>query len=297
LALFEQSFTQILGLAREMGLVQMGTVAVDGTKLAANASRRANVNAEQLRRADLAVAKELLNKADEADRNDRDEGGGGLPPGLANVTERRARLAAAKAKLAQRKDPEAKVNMTDPDSGLQPPSRPGGAFTQGYNAQAAVESGPARLIVATRVLSTPSDHNQLSDTVAAIPSVLGPLRVVVADRGYDSHKDIVRARAQSHASVLCPPSHRFNPKGPSGRGPKRRALHAERAQRFAWARSAGGQALLKLRATLIEPVFGHIKSALGFRGFRLRGLLKVNLEWKLLSLAYNITRLWRCRPA
>lgn len=297
--LFETSFAQVLGLARELGVVQLGTVAVDGTKVLANASKRANVSPErlaQLRLTDLQRGAELWAQAEAADAHGGDDGTR-LPQSLARASERRARLQAAQAALAQRRSAKPQVNTTDPDSRLQPPSQPGGGFTQGYNAQAAVDTGPARLIVAARVTAEPSDHNQLSATVAAIPVPVGRPQVVIVDRGYDSHADIVHTQQQSGARVFCPPSHRFNPHGPSSRGRQRQALHAERAGRHAWAESPAGHALQRLRRTTIEPAFGMIKAALGFRAFHLRGLAQVNAEWLLVALAYNLRRLWSRQPA
>ena len=295
LALVQESFVQVLALARELGLVRLGLVAVDGTKLLANASKRATVSAAQLaalQAADAHTAQGLLIRAEEADRSPREEGTR-LPRRLAQPAQRRARLQAAQAVLAQRRSAGAQVNTTDPDSRLQPPSQPGGGFTQGYNAQAAVDTAPARLIVAARIADTTTDHNQLSGTVAAIPVELGRPVVVVADRGYDSHEDIVRTAQLSGAQICCPPAHRFNPHSASAIGRQRQARQSERLARDQLARSARGQAWLRLRRTTIEPVFGMIKAALGFRRFQLRGRSKVEGEWQLVALAYNLRRLWQ----
>lgn len=294
LGLVRESFVQVLGLARELGLICLGTVAIDGTKVLANASKRANVTLEQLQRLraqDLGQTQALLAEAEKADQTSREEGTK-LPRSLAARAERRARLEAAQAVLAARRaSARPQVNTTDPDSRMQPPSQPGGGFTQGYNAQAAVETGPARLIVGARIADSPSDHNQMAATAAVIPPALGTPQVIVVDRGYDSHHDMVQTTRQTGARICCPPSHRFNPAG-SASGGRRRARQAERAVRHRWTHSVEGQALLRLRRTTIEPVFGMIKAAMGFRRFHLRGLPKVEAEWLLVALAYNLRRIW-----
>jgi len=96
-----------------------------------------------------------------------------------------------------------------------------------------VDTAPARLIVAARIADTTTDHNQLSGTVAAIPSSWSPV-VVVADRGYDSHEDIVRTAQLSGAQICCPPAHRFNPHSASAIGRQRQARQSERLARDQW---------------------------------------------------------------
>jgi hypothetical protein len=277
-----------------LGLIHLGIVAIDGTKLLANASKKQNVTAAQLevlRGKDLQQTEGVLLAAEQADQLGREDGTK-LPRALAGRAERKARLEAAQAVLAARHaSAKPQVNTTDPDSRLQPPSQPGGGYSQGYNAQAAVDASGARLIVGARLADTPTDHNQMAATAAAIPTALGKPQVIVVDRGYDSHDDIVRTAAQTGAQIFCPPSHRFNPAGPSP-GRQRRELHAERAQRFRWANSPDGESLVRLRRTTIEPVFGMIKSAIGFRAFHLRGFAKVEGEWLLVALAYNLRRIW-----
>jgi transposase len=318
------SFVRVLELAREVGLLRVGTVAVDGTKVWANAAKRATLSAAQVEQ-ELGFlqeqVEELLTKAEAADAQEPNPGES-LPRELTDRAQRRARLEAARLALeekaqertraaarererAQREGGQGrppvaarvrrsdKVNTTDPQSALQPTAREG--FIQGYNAQAAVsvESG---LIVAAHVVSDTGDRRQLAPTIAAIPAQLGPPQAIIADTGYDNTAQILEVERTTGASVYCalqPPNRK--PSAP-GRAPlrksRRRQVPGQLRQRMkARLQSAEGVRLYRLRKTSIEPVFGIIKSVLGFRRFGLRGLEKVNLEWQLVGAAFNCRRI------
>jgi transposase len=318
--LIESAFVQVLELAREMGLLRLGIVSVDGTKLRANASKRATRTQADVEQELVALGQrveELLVQAERADATQSDDGTR-LPPALACRRSRQVQLEAARQRLAERTRqraaqrqaeqgyppdqpgrpprrlpseprPTDRVNTTDPDSGLMPTAREG--FIQGYNAQLAV-STDSGLIVAARVTDEPCDRRQLVPTVAAIPTSLGCPTAVLADTGFDNQRQIAHVERNRRTMVYCcPQSARGQP--PSGwqpRGHQRRTAEA-RARMRARLDSPVGRTLYRLRAITVEPVIGILKSVLGFRQFHLRGLGKVQTEWQLLALAFNCRRL------
>jgi transposase len=322
--LIQSAFVQVLELAREMGLLRLGTVSLDGTKLRANASKRATWTQAQVQQK-LAVlhqqVDQLLTQAEQADATESDDGTR-LPPALASRSSRQAQLESARQRLAERTRqraeqrqaeqdnppdqpgrpprrlpfdprPSDRVNTTDPDSALMPTAQEG--FIQGYNAQLAV-STQSGLIVAARVTDEPGDRRQLAPTVAAIPASLGSPTAVLADTGFDNQRQIAQVERGGRTVVYCSP-HPGRGQPPSGwqpRGHQRRTAEA-RARMRARLESATGRALYRLRAITVEPVIGILKSVLGFRQFHLRGLAKVQAEWQLLALAFNCRRLAKSR--
>jgi transposase len=316
------SFVRVLELARELGLLRVGTVAVDGTKLWANASKEATLTQSQLQEQIGLIEREvdeLLQKAEAADGQEGDDGSA-LPRELADRAERRARLEAARLALQQKAEQRAQaaaqeraraqregcerprpmparvrpndtVNTTDMQSALQPRAREG--FIQGYNAQAAVcvDSG---LMLAAHVVTDTGDRRQLAPTVAAIPAGLGSPEAIIADTGYDNAAHILEIERTTGASVYCalqPPNRPLGRMGAWRKSQRRSAPQRLRQRMAARLQTEEAQRLYALRKTSIEPVFGMIKSVLGFRRFGLRGLEKVNIEWNLLAAAFNCRRL------
>ncbi len=294
--LFQRSFAAVLRLARELQLVQLGTVHLDGTKLLADASKRVTLDAAgveaQLELADRQLTEGLLERAEQADRADEDRGHR-LPPELADAARRKARLEAAREAIRVRaaavpapKKPT--VNLTDPDSRLMPNAK--GGYGQGYNAQLAVEA--QGVIVGQTVCQATNDRVELEVTAGTIVAERGEIAHLVVDQGYDNQAQITAVEELLDTNVICPPQS-------SSRAPAPRCTHA-RAQRAALrlnrarvAHSPFGRELLYERQTTIEPVIGSIKHTLGFRRFHLRGLDKVRGEWTLVTTAFNCRRLAR----
>jgi transposase len=289
--LLKACFVRVLELAREVGLLKLGTVSVDGTKIAAAAAKRRSLRREQLR-AQLARLEqevdELLARAEATDAADSDDGRR-LPKELANRQKRLERLRTAAAVLAEReKESEhdrVTVNPSDPDSTITPTAQ--GPFIQGYNAQAAVSAEGTTLIVAAHVVPDPHDREQLQPTVEAIPAAVGRPAAVVADTGYD-HPGQIEALRQRGIPVYCPPQN-LSPQPPQHR--YRRAGWVVRWQRQAELDQPAVQKLYRRRAVTSEPTFHVIKRLLGFGRFSLRGLAQVNLEWTLVALAFNCRKL------
>jgi transposase len=293
--LFERSFTAVLRLARELKLLQLGVVHLDGTKLRADASPLATRDAAaleaELEQADRQLSAELWEKAETADRTETDRGWR-LPPELAGAAERKARLAAAREALreraAQATARKATINLTDPDSRLMP--QPKGGFAPGYNAQLAVEAHG--VIVGQTVSQATNDRAELVATAATIRAESGEIEHLVVDQGYDHQAQIDQVEVALDTTVICPPQRSDREPAPR-RTPARAALAAQRLTRARVARHGYGKALLWERQTTIEPVFGGLKHQLGFRRFHLRGLTRVRAEWCLVTTAWNCRQLWR----
>jgi transposase len=187
------------------------------------------------------------------------------------------------------------VNFTDADSAIM---KTKDGFQQSYNAQAGVET-TSRLIVGRRVSQAPNDKKELLPTLAAIRPHVQPAAVLI-DSGFASEAAITTAEAQSQGQLTVYAALQREPHGRTIAQLERRedppapppqASFAERMKHRT--ATAAGRALYKLRQQTVEPAFGIIKEAMGFRRFSLRGLAKVTLEWDLVCLAYNLKRLHR----
>jgi transposase len=342
-ALVSESFVKILQLAQALKLAKFGqmTVSIDGTKIAANASKHAAVSyaraGEQIAQLELEV-EQLLAKAEQADATPLQDGLT-IPEEIARRQERKAAIAKARAeiearahaqyaaelaehekKMAARRaqeaagkkprgpapkaptpEPKAKdqYNFTDPESRIM---KDGTGFEQSYNAQAAVEV-ESRLIVGERVSQAPNDKQELVPTLEAIPPAVGPVSSVLADNGFYSEAAVQKieqtpagaATGTTVFAALDKTSHHRSvvdlEKKPEPAAPAPGASVSEvMRQRL---QSSAGKQLYKLRQQTVEPVFGIIKSVLGFRQFLLRGTFKVATEWTLVCMAYNLKRLHR----
>jgi transposase len=337
LKLIETLFVQVLGVAREMGVLQMGTVALDGTKIHANASRHSALSYEHATKIETQLKAEvadLLGKAEVADQADVPDGMQ-VPEELARREKRLAEIARAKvviearakerhareraeyeAKLAARETkaaetgkkprgrvpqppveaplPTDQVNLTDEESRIMPVA--GGGFDQCYNAQAVV-AADSLLVVAADVTQAPNDKQQLEPMLgklAELPGELGKVDALLADNGYYSESNvnacattgiepvIAMGREAHHPSL----AERFaeDPAPPKDPTPVEAMRHRLQTKE--------GKKRYALRKQTPEPVFGIIKSVLGFRQFMLRGLDNVRGEWKLVTMAWNMKRMF-----
>ena len=338
----EDLFVHVLVLAREMGVLKLGTIGLDGTKIHANASRHSALSYDHAGRIEAqlqAEVAELMALAEAADTSDLPDGMS-IPDELERREERLAKLAEARAKIAARakeryerekaeheaklaarkakeqatgkkpggKPPEPpsegprpndQINLTDEASRIMPVA--GGGFDQCYNAQAAVAAG-SLLVVAANVVQAPNDKHQLEPMltrIGALPKALGEAKTLLADTGYFSAANVAACQNADIEPLIA-----------MGRQPH----HLPLAARFKTAPSApetptpveamkhrlntpAGRDLYALRKQTPEPVFGIIKSVLGFRQFSLRGLDKVRGEWSLVTMAWNIKRMFALSPA
>ena len=335
-----QAFLHVLKIANAMNLVKVGTVSVDGTHIAANASKNRNVRYDRAgeleKQLKLDIA-ELMTRAERADEQDSDEGQR-LPRQIArreNLAQKmreaqerleaqaKARAEAERAeyerKLAERekrkgiaknhapkppKDtppPEAQTNLTDGDSRLMRKTRRS-AYTQSYNAQAAVDAD-SMLILSGHVTNCASDANEMLPAVAAIPGELGKVEAVLADSGYvnaDAIEQLEKQNVDVYVAVSRLENHdqrRYDFRPKSEPKPGRPIKDPRLLKMREKLQTDDGRRRYAKRKQTVEPVFGVIKSVMGFRQFLLRGLEKVNGEWSLVRLAYNVKRLWRLQHA
>jgi transposase len=308
LAAFGGLFLQVLALCQEAGLVRLGRVALDGTKVKANASRHRAMSYARMTEREAQLAAEVQAILDEAEAVDAaedaeygDARGDELPPELRTREGRLAKLREAKAALEQQArertgnpealpEPKAQRNFTDPASKIML-SRPDG-WVQGYNVGAAVDE-KAQIIVATSVTIETTDTRTLPELVDQIKANTGRLpRRLLADAGYCSDDNLTTlAERGIDAYIAVGRDHHGAPLPPSPRG--RIPAGLTRRQRMSRKlRTKAGRAHYARRKVIVEPVFGQIKEARGFRRFSLRGLEAVGAEWQLVAAVHNLGKLF-----
>ena len=326
LSALSELFVQVVRLAGEMGLVKLGTVAIDGTKLKANASRHKAMSYERMQQSEVQLKAQidaLLERAKTTDAAEAEEPEVDIPAELERREVRLQAIQDARARLEKRQRdadiergrsegddrrprnddgqptggrykrefgvpaPTAQENFTDPDSRIM--KRSGGGFDASYNAQTAVDD-TAHLIVAAEVGNNASDAGQLVPMLQAVQTNTGQApRQALADAGYRSEKNF-EYLADSPTDIVVA----------MGREGKRCAqikalTHPHTAAMAAKLQTAEGQSAYRRRKWLAEPPNGWIKSVLGFRQFSLRGLQRVQAEFKLVCLALNLRRMGAMR--
>ena len=312
-------FVQVLELCRQAGLVKLGHVALDGSKIKANASKHKAMSYGRMVRAEAELAAEVdgwLKAAEGQDSaEDAEHGpeyrGDELPAWVADKAQRLEKIRAAKAALeaaakaaAAAKDAEPKRsrggrkpqhppgqpkprtqrNFTDPDSCIMVGKD---GFIQAYNAQIAVDA-EAQIILAHRLARTPGDQAAVVPLVAAVQAHTGVKpKEISADAGFCSEATLA-AMAERRIKAYFATGRAKDPAG--GEAQRRGPLVAAMRDKL---RRAGRRSRYRLRKQVVEPVFGQIKQARGFRQFLLRGREKVAHEWALLCTAHNLTKLCR----
>ena len=217
---------------------------------------------------------------------------------MAHRAEREALGQKPRGKAPQAPDPVPKaqdqINLTDEESRIMPVS--GGGFEQAYNAQAAVDD-QTMLVVATGVSQAPNDKEQvipMLETLQAQGTTLGPIEALVADTGYCSEKNVEACEALGITPFIAVAREAHHPDWRQ-RHSEPEALPPENATRMQAMRhrlkTQAGRSVYRLRKQIVEPVFGIIKSVMGFRQFSLRGLRQVQGEWSLVCLSWNIKRM------
>jgi transposase len=313
-------FEQVLAMALECGAIQLGRVSLDGTKLKANASKHKAMSYGRMKEKQQQLKEEvkhLLAAAEAADEEeDRQYGsqrGDELPEELQRretrlakikeakkVLEQRARDKAAaegkSAEEAQRAKPEDKdqYNFTDPESRIM---KGADGMVQGYNAQAAVEP-EFLLIVGQSVTEAANDKQQLVPMVELIEQQSGQRpEAVLADNGYCSEQNLEHLESAEQPErriegfIATGQQKHGEHRLPAKRGPLLKGVtKVERMKRKL--QTKVGKAVYAARKCVVEPVFGQIKQARGFRQFLLRGKGKVKGEWALLCLTHNVLRLY-----
>jgi transposase len=291
-------FVQVLKLCRQAGLAKLGHVALDGTKVKANASKHKSMSYERLNKKEAELRREVASwfeKADAVDRaEDRDEaqsGPAGMPEWVANKQARLERIREAKAALEAeaiakgetQPKPKAQYNFSDPESAIM---KGADGFVQAYNAQAIVDA-ESQVIVAQDLSDRPTDVMLLGDLVGQIKTNTGRQATELsADAGYCSEGNLAILAKRKVRAYVATGKKRHGRAGIEGRGqqPRTKAMRRRLAR-------GGHRSRYRLRKQTVEPVFGQIKQARGFRQFLLRGLEKTRGEWSLICMVHNLLKL------
>ena len=323
---FTELFVQVVRLAREMGLVKLGTIAVDGTKIKANASRHKAMSYGRMQTTEAELKAQiaaLVKKATTTDEVEKNEPDLDIPAEIARRTERLAAIEAAKARLEERqrlsdaqrgrtpdderrpkdKDgnpkggkpyqrdfgvpaPKAQDSFTDPESRIM--KRAGGGFDYSYNAQTAVDE-TAHIIVAAEVVNTSSDVQQLPMVLSAVKANTGSSAAqVLADAGYRSES------VMAELAIALPDTELVIALGREGKvlaKPRDAQRYPHTVAMAAKFETEQGKVDYRKRKWIAEPPNGWIKNVLGFRQFSMRGLQKTKAEFKLVCMALNLRRM------
>ena len=325
-------FVQVLKLAEKAGLVKLGHVALDGTRIKANASKHKAMSYDRMKKREAELAAEVdrwLKAAEAADAEEDklygDKRGDEMPDWVADKQKRLAKIREAKAALeaeakaaaeAERKaraeaeerriaeggkkngktpappntepDGKAQLNFTDPESRIL---KTKDGYIQGYNAQAAVD-GAHQIIVAQTLTSSSSDQAQLAPLLDGIRANLGTNPdEVSADAGYCSDANLRTIKRRRIEGYIATGRQKHGTKSATANKASRPgSLIARMSTKL---KRAGYRSRYRLRKQIVEPVFGQIKQARGFRQFLLRGTEKVSTEWALICTAHNLVKLAR----
>ena len=324
-------FVQVLRLCRKAGLVKLGHVALDGTKIRANASKHKAMSYGRMEKnvAELeAEVKQLLARAEAADCDEDARWGKGrrgddLPEELRFKQSRLTRIKEAKEALERearqqaeekrrdidKKDqtprrgrppkappekpaPKTQRNFTDPDSRIMKDGATK-SFEQCYNGQAAVD-GKSQIIVAARLTQQPNDKQELQPLIEEIKENLGAKpKKISADSGYyseDNVNGLVKEQVDGYIATGRLKHTDSSPPAPRGRIPKKATVKERMARKL---RTIRGRTIYGKRKGIVEPVFGQIKQARGFRRFLFRGFERVCAEWKIICLGHNLLKLFK----
>lgn len=322
---FRDIFVQVVQLAREVGLVKLGTVAVDGSKVKANASKHKAMSYGRMKEEEKRLRKEIRDLMARAKKTDgvedkrygRDKRGDELPAELARREDRLRTIEAARKRLEARQreideedgrepddqdqpgkrgprfkrpfgepKPSAQENFTDPDSRIM--KRGSSGFEQAYNAQIAVDEAE-QIVVAAHVTQNANDVQELEPLMDQVEENLGEYpRKALADAGYRSESNFQGLEDRDIEGFVV-----FGRDKKNGKSKEPDAADEASVRMAKKMKSARGRDQYRKRKYLGEPPFAWIKSAMGFRQFSLRGIDKVRGEWDLACLAMNLKRMHR----
>lgn len=223
------------------------------------------------------------------------------------VAEREQRQGSSQGKRIKPPDdrprPDEQTNLVDGDSRLMRKNKRS-SYEQCFNAQATVDADGSQLVLSTRVSQCASDRNELAADVAAIAAALGQPQAVLADNGYANEEEVQQLERQQIDVYVSTGAESGQQRRLHDFRPPSRRRESQKQPKAPWLQAMKqkletetGRRLYRLRQQTVEPVFGVIKHAMGFRQFLLRGIAKVRGEWQLVSLAYNCKRLWNLKLA
>jgi transposase len=328
-AAVQEAFEEVLRIAREMGLVKVGTVSIDGTHIRANASKHKSLRYDRAGELEKRLREDVQGLLEQAEQADREGSGDDerLPEEIARREKLREKMLEARRRLEERAQQEAQaaeephgektekrsgggkkkkhnspkdsaqINLTDPDSAIMRKSRRD-SYQQAYNAQAAVDAEGSQLILATDVIATPSDANEMEPMVEKVKRNVGAPKRVLVDGGY-VNCDSIRALQDREVEVYAAVSREdhnyrrydFRPEKAAATTVKKVVdpLLIAMQEKL---KSPEGRKVYGRRCATVEPVFGIIKEPMKFRQFLLRGIENVKTEWNLVCMAYNMKRMW-----
>lgn len=335
-------FLQALMLCEKAGLVKLGHVALDGTKVKANASKHKAMSYERMCETEKRLEEEVKKLLETAQQKDIEEdslhgkgrSGDELPKELARREGRLSKIREAKAELEKeakeraireaeearakieererreqetgekpkgpgptvpdpeqaKPEPKAQKNFTDPESRIMKDGATKG-FEQAYNAQAVVDA-QAQVIVAADLTQQSNDKKQLVPMLELVRKNLGQLpQKASADAGYFSEANVTDEKLAGVDLFVPPHREKHGAKAEASAGPAPEASVKEKMQHKL--KTPEGRDIYKRRKAIVEPVFGQIKEARGFRRFSFRGLENVKAEWTLICLTHNLLKLFR----
>ena len=276
-------FTQVLEMARGMKLGRLGQVAIDSTRIQGAASRNRVDTEERLRQERAKLRRGIRKWQKLCDEEDPNEGSGTrvqlerLQEQLAEMPRRLEKLGKSGLKKLSRTDEEARF------------LRERSGFVLGYTAEAAVNED--HLIVGQRVTQNAADNASLIPLVDEAERQSGMrAEKVLADAGFFSLENITELERRG-LDVYLPDSNLARELNTGQRCPATRLSKTQRRMRQKL-RDPAGRALYQRRKALVEPVWGTLKEQRGMRRFRLRSLQKVQIEFALAAIAYNLSRLF-----
>lgn len=317
---FEALFVQVVQLAQEIGLLKLGTVAIDGSKVKADASKHKAMSYGRMKEEEQRLHEEVRKLLEQAAAVDAEEDrlygeeqqGDELPEELRRREDRLAKIEAAKRRLEERQaeadrakgrhegdgrksprggkgfkrdfgvpEEKAQDNFTDPESRIMKSSE---GFVQAYNTQIAVDE-QSQLIVATGVTQCAADNAELVPLVERVEKMVGtvPPRVL-ADAGYKGEEHFQQLEQKQVDAYVSLAREKRKPGRPSDKHPASQRMYDKLG-------TPEGRSQYRKRKAIVEPVFGWIKEILTFRRFSLRGVNKVKREWDLMCVAVNLKRL------
>ena len=313
----EDLFQQVLRLAMKAGAIKLGRVALDGSKVKANASKHKAMSYGRMKQEERALKEEvrkLLAQANAADEEEdrrygKDKTGDELPEELNRRETRLKRIREAKRALEQKAQDEAaedgkdedeakqakpadkaQYNFTDPESRIM--KGPDG-FVQAFNTQIAVEE-VSQLIVGQAVTQDANDKKQVEPMITIIQKKAGQKPAeLLADSGYCSESNLNYLRKKKISAYVATNRHKHGRQQPAckrGPLPKGSTIVDKMTRKL---QTKAGARVYAARKSIVEPVFGQIKHARGFRQFLMRGIEKVRAEWALVCATHNILKLYR----
>lgn len=326
-------FLQVLKLCEKAGLVKLGHVAIDSSRMKANASKHKAMSFARMNDEHARLKKDIRKWFEEADRVDaeedklygRDKRGDELPEELQDAVKRKKKIEEAleelkreakeesekrqkKIEALRKEDPEtagkmkklpptpspkSQKNFTDPDSRILPASGERTSFIQGYSGQAAVDS-EAQVIVAADVSQSSNDNDFAVPMVEQVKRNTGKLpKKTTMDAGFFSAKAVRDLEGLGVDTYISPDRHRHGQEIPPVGRGRIPAGMSPKDLMRRKLRTKRGRAIYRLRKAIVEPVFGQIKHARGIRQFLMRGLAKVKAEWTLICTTHNLLKLWR----